>query len=211
MVLLWVDGKGRWTGGLPAGTGSGRIRVDRVPGEDYAATVKVAWKVALVIVGLLVLAFLARVYLYGHGHIDELLEVTVRVVDRGTGKPVAGAVVATVRYRSQLDRESFDWHLETALGLSEHRIEDSWECGAVACATRTTDRPKTVIRSSALVTRYWFASIETSKTVGIPELLLIDHPRHGRTIIPIDPETPVEEGEEPNTWRLDLGTIGVPE
>lgn len=191
------------------------IRVDRVPGEGYAATVKVVWKVALVIVGLLVLAFL--LWRFGswlmvgsqtHGHVYEPLEVTVRVVDRDTGEPLAGAVVATVRSRSALEWESFESSLGEAFKPEEPGV-DRWR--HVVCGTKTTEKAETTIRAAVCVTRFWEGTVLTGQETDLPNILLIDHPRHGRTIIPMDPETPVEEGEEPNTWRLDLGTIRVPE
>jgi hypothetical protein len=191
---------------------SGRIRVDRVPTEGYAAAVKVAWKVALTIVGVLVLALLLYYLNHGrsHGHVAELLEVTVRVVDRDTGEPLAGAMVATVRHRNLLEQD-FDLQLEAALEVLEELGEDAWGLSRLVCPTKTGEDAVTTIRSAAYVTRHWFGPFETSKAIVIPRILLIDHPRHGRTIIPIDPETPVEEGDRPNTWRLDLGTVRVPE
>jgi hypothetical protein len=70
-------------------------------------------------------------------------------------------------------------------------------------------RPESSGQSAVCVTRAREGTVLVGRETDLPKL--IDHPRHGRTIIPIDPEAPGEEGEEPNTWRLDLGTIQVPE
>ena len=68
----------------------------------------------------------------------------------------------------------------------------------------------TTLGTRAYVTLVWDEEGLSDKSVSLPELLRIHHPKGGCTIVPIDPETPLSEGDEPNTWRLDLGTVRVP-
>ncbi len=143
-----------------------------------------------------------------HGHIDEFLEVTVRIVDGETGKPLGGALVATVRYRDSLGRYYFEPNLAAAIDVMSR--EDAWKSGFIATSMSTSDEITTV-RASVYVTRYWVGPVQVSKEVGIPEVLLIEHPRLGRTIVPIDQDGPLTEGDEPKTWRVDLGTVRVPQ
>ena len=165
-----------------------------------------AW-VALALILLLILAFVARVWLITHGHINERLDVTVRVVDSESGRPLGDAVVAVIRYSSLLERDDLEWHLAEALEYSQR--SDNWSTFSVF-AKRTTGEPVTEMVSEVYVTRWWVGGLQVSKEVYSPRVLLVDHPKHGRTIIPIDPEAPLSEGDEPNTWRLDLGTVRVP-
>ena len=58
----------------------------------------------------------------------------------------------------------------------------------------TTESAETTVRGSVYVTRWWVGPVEISKEVGVPDVLLIDHPRFGRTIIPIDQESVLKEG-----------------
>ena len=141
-----------------------------------------------------------------HGHIDELLVVTANVVDRESARPLDGAVVAIVRYRSDLGREDFEQDLRDS--LEEGGREDAWRFAPVAAA-RSRGEGFVTIRSAAWVTRYRLGPILTSKTMYGPQILLVDHPRLGRSIVPIHRSAPVP-GSEPRTWRLDLGTVRVP-
>ena len=147
--------------------------------------VRVVWKVALVLVPglLLILLLVPRGQHMSGGHLDERLDVTVRVVDGETGRPLSGAVVTVARYRSNPFRGD---------------------------AGQATDEPVTAVVSSVHVTRWQNEGIVTRKEVTLPEVLLIDHPERGQAIVPIDPKTPLTEGDEPNTWRLDLGTVSIP-
>lgn len=155
------------------------------------------------ILGLAALPFLVLgAFNHGHGHIHEPLEVTVRVLDATTGEPLAGAVVVVVPYRSQLERESFAWHVGNAL-------EHSADARAYPFAAARSGDDTTLVRSATYVTRYWFAGVQTSKEVGVPDFLVVVHPRHGRKVVPID-ENALRPGPEKDTWRIDLGTVRVP-
>ncbi|MHC4958675.1 MAG: hypothetical protein ACYTGN_09880 [Planctomycetota bacterium] len=155
---------------------------------------------------LIVLVAPLGLFLVSHGHIHEDLDITVRLVDGDSGRPLpAGTLVATVRYRTVLDSDHFDTMLAEVL---EHGVTGG-RAGYVN-PTRATGRAETVIPSTVYVTRYWFAGIETSKEVAVPRILLVDHPRRGRVAIELDRQAEAEPGEEPRTWRLDLGTIRVP-
>ena len=169
---------------------------------------KAAQWIGLILV-LLPLALLALSFVH-HGHIDERLDVAVRIVDRDTGGPLEDAVVAIVRYPSQLEYEDFELYLKEGLrAASEEWGNHCWCAPEVPCA-RTTKSAETTVRGSVYVMRYWLGPVQISKEVGVPDVLLIDHPRFGRTIIPIDQESVLEEGCEPKTWRLDLGTVQLP-
>lgn len=159
--------------------------------------------IAVVIAG----AFFVLGFCVSHGHIDELLVVTVRVVDGVDGRPLEGATVIVVRDRSLVGGDYFGGYLEDAVGRIGH--EDAWRLGRIVAAARSTSEPITTVRSSAYVTRYWLGPIELSKDVFVPQVLLVDHPRHGRTVVPIDPRPPTP-GEAPRTWRLYLGTVRIP-
>jgi hypothetical protein len=163
------------------------------------------WFVVVVVV--LAAIFFVLIVGTSHGHIDEFLVVTVRITDRDSGRPLEGALVATVRYRSTLEQHYFERALDEAIDAMG--LEDAWRLGFVA-ATRSASEESTVIRTSAYVTRYWVGPVEVSKTVFPPEVLLIDHSRLGRTIVSIDPKR-LAEGSEGRTWRLDVGTVTVPQ
>jgi hypothetical protein len=60
------------------------------------------------------------------------------------------------------------------------------------------------------VTRYWWGPFEVNKEMYGPAVLLIDHAKHGRTILDLDRKAPIP-GAEARTWRLDLGTVLIPE
>lgn len=169
--------------------------------------VRIAGWILAVVVALAAAAFLLLVGTT-HGHIDEMLRITVRIVDRESGRPLDGALVAIVRYRGSLGSEYVEDSLAAAIDLMNG--EDAWMYGPVATSMSTPDEI-TTIRASAYVTRYWVGPILVSKEVGIPDILLIEHARLGRTIVPIDQNGPIAAGDEPKTWRLDLGTVRVPQ
>ncbi|MCZ6574823.1 MAG: hypothetical protein O7C98_16850 [Planctomycetota bacterium] len=169
-----------------------------------------ARKIVLILVLLLAVAFVLFLFAH-HGVMYERRDVTVRIVDRDTGQPLEDAVVALVCYASALEwEEDFERALKAGLNALEFWGDDSWRLAEVPCA-RTTESAETIVRGAAYVTRWWVVGpVVFSKEVGIPDVLLIDHPRFGRTIIPIDQESVPKEGDEPNTWRLDLGTVQLP-
>jgi len=166
-------------------------------------------RVGLGLLALALLWYLATVYWARHGHIGEPLDVTVRVVDAATGAPVAGAVVATVRWRGDLEDEDFERDLAAALEKEEAYLEVRHMPLPVR-ATRSTARAETTVHSSVWVTRSWIGPIRTRTRFLPPEALVVEHPRCGRIVVPIDPGSPLEEGDAPRTWRLDVGTVRMP-
>ena len=137
------------------------------------------------------------------------LVVTVSLVDRETGKPLENAVVATVHTEGALDWDDFESDLRKALQAAKDRGEDL-ETNVVSAA-RTTGLPETTIRSWVHVTRFFADSELTGTAVWVPALLLVDHPEHGRTLVRIDRDKVVEQDTDPPTWRLDLGTVVIPD
>ena len=165
----------------------------------------------LILVGLATLGFLALLLAAQQSspeHTDESLEVTVRF-ETAAGAPLRGAVVATVRQRRMISKDSFRTELAAALSLSEGRERDPLRLGPIG-AVRTTLEPLTIIRTTAWVTRRWFGPVLTGRSILRPQVLLVEHSDYGTTVIRIDPATPVDEGDQPNTWRMDLGKIRIP-
>ena len=148
-----------------------------------------------------------------HGHIGEPLDVVVRLVSPDSSSSVAGIALATVSFRSCLETEDdFRKDLEGALNLREEPEASIRQRHSGSVYAEITDRSGiATIRSSVRVTRYWIGPIQTQKLVRVPEILVIEHPTLGRAIVPLDPDSPIEEGEEPDTWKLDLGTITLPQ
>jgi len=162
-----------------------------------------------VVAGLAAVAVAMGLFHTSHGHIHEPLAVTLRLVDRETGAPLEGAVLATVATPLFLESEHFDAQLDGVLGLLDRDPEESWTYGWI-CAGRTDSRAETTLRSAVYVTRYWCGPFEVKRKVHAPELLLVQHSRCGRIVLPIEPAAPLAEGDAPRTWRLDLGTVLVP-
>ena len=159
-------------------------------------TKRTGFFVALVALGVIGIA-LSTLTTRAHGHQYEPLDVTVRIVDATTGRPLAGAVVATLRFRSTLQLLGFEEYLANAA--------DGRQDGPVH-GTRTTEAAVTRFTSELCITRYWVNEIQTEERADVPRLLLIEHPRFTRALIPI--EATAVEG--PDGWSIDLGEVRIP-
>ena len=141
-----------------------------------------------------------------HGHIYEPLRIDVRLVERASGTPLTDGTVAVARGPWLFEGNRLaQWtgYAWEALYLAR---PDHWRA-PVCVAGVDREGGTTTVATAACVTRYWRGEALTAKYVMPPRFLVVDHPRLGRTIHEIEAEaTPAGE---PDTWRLDLGTVAV--
>jgi hypothetical protein len=160
--------------------------------------------VAVALVALAILILLAQT----HGHLDQPLEITVRVIDAETGEPLVGAIVGTARWRDRIGNEHFHEMVRYALTRESDRPHSP--LAEPVCATRTSKQAETVFESAVYLTTSRVLGIRVGGESHLPEALFIERPGHRRVVVPIDPQSPIEPGTLPDTWRLDLGTVRVP-
>jgi len=172
--------------------------------------VKLALRMARVLALVALLALVARVFWFTESETGEPLDVTVRVVDGATGAPLAGAVVATVQWRGLVDDTRFAERVAVALAR-EAEFRAARERRLLVRAARTTGRAETTLASTAWVTRSWIGPLEVGQRIALPEVLVVEPARGGRVVVPIAPDTAVAEDGAPGTWRIDLGTVRIPE
>ena len=137
------------------------------------------------------------------------LEIRVRIVSRASGAPVVDAVVGVAVSMKSAESDRFDEALRSAM-RSPVGFELETKRNLAVSATKSTRDPVTTLRSVASVSVWSAWSVVLRQIARPPGVLVVDHPDFGRTVIPIDWDTPLDEGEEPDTWRLDLGTITIP-
>lgn len=134
-----------------------------------------------------------------HGHSEERLEVTVRIVDARTAQPIDGALVVVCRHGELANEYLFERSVARALT----RPEQNWGVAAF----RTTAAEVARFRAVAYETSYNVGPIRYSREAFGPNTLLIDHPRYGRRVFSIDPELVEADGDR---WRTDFGTFALP-
>ena len=166
-------------------------------------------RIGLVVVALALVALATLIALTpSHGHLDQSLEVTVRVIDSEMEKPLEGAVVGTARWRNRIGNEHFHELVCFALARESNRPQSP--LAAPVCATKTSARAETVFESALYSTTSRIFGVRVGGEKHLPEALFIERPGHRRLVVPIDPRSPIEAGTRPDTWRLDFGTIRVP-
>ena len=106
------------------------------------------------------------------------------------------------RHLSQLDE------LRDALKFSGDPDSVLWRSMTVWAAP-AGQGPDRSIRAAASFSSSQIGPFPLFETVSTPRALLVEHPLCGRVILALDRDGSIEEGEEPRTWRLDLGTIRV--
>lgn len=167
---------------------------------------KVVRRVAIVLVAV-VLALCLLQFLLIHGDAVVLLEVSVIVVEEESGQPLPDAFVATLFWRGSLENE--EWYRWTRDQLRKGGMEEQRFDDPLPAAT-TDEGGCAVVRSGAPVTIRMFGPISWRGDRCLPEVLVVDHPKTGRHVFPIDPDAPVQDRDQGRGWKLDLGTIRVP-
>jgi len=161
---------------------------------------------ALTVLGVL---FVVAIGTIAHGDGKSPVAVSVRLVDADTGQPLKDAVVSVVAYQEVLDDSDFAERVQESLDYEYNEDPDHGIFFNVSSRHAIGDETM-VIHSRALTSGTDVFGITVSSTFLLPDLLVIDHKLHGRTIIEIADNYPVRELEEPYTYSLDLGTIRIP-
>lgn len=140
----------------------------------------------------------------GCGYVQ--VDVTLRVVDGETGQPLTDAVVAIASSEYAYESERFESELEGALNAEEHE-----QTSYLVAATRLRGAQSVALQSHVAASSSYMWGIAIRSSHGRPALVIVDHPKHGRVVVPIDADVPMVETDGAwGTYTMDLGTIRVP-
>jgi len=166
------------------------------------------WLVVLVVVGVLLgIAFVSQRFARDY----QPLRITLRIVDAETSEPIPGAVVAVgwgEKWLGARMSESSGSGPETTLADMLRNGEETAASMRVK-AVRTDADGMAVLHTFAVVDLdhvLWFLIHEKAKFLGV---IAVYDPTDGFTRIPVGEDVPFVKGEEPATYKLDLGTIRV--